>query len=262
MALVGIDGSGKTTQAHRLADDLNRVGVAAHYWQNAGGRRWFGRLAHRLGRGADAERLVGRGGMLLTEAVLRWLAIARALLRSLVFGRVAVMDRYSVCQYASIRAHHPRRRQGWERLARLAYRVFPEPDVTFLLRVEPIEAYRRIERRGTDHESLEFLAAADAAYRSLPEHGGLVVIDANAGPDEVQRAIRGWLAEWLPTSGPTSGVADPAELRPARTRERWPHWSVPTRRWRGSAPPPRSRPAEPTGSGPPAAVQPDSPACR
>lgn len=194
VALVGIDGSGKTTQAHRLAADLDRAGVAASYWRNAGGRRWFGRLARRLGRGADAERLLGRGGMLVIESVLRWLAIARALLRSLVSGQVAVMDRYSVCQYASIRAHRPHHADRWERLARLAFRIFPEPDVTFLLRVDPKEAYRRIERRGTDHESVEFLTAADAAYRSLPEYAGLVVVDGDAGPEEVSRAIRQWLA--------------------------------------------------------------------
>lgn len=262
VALVGIDGSGKTTQAHRLADDLNRSGVAAHYWQNAGGRRWFGRLARRLGRGADAERLVGRGGMLVIESVLRWLAIARALLRSLLFGRVAVMDRYSVCQYASIRAHRPRRFARWEWLARLAYRIFPEPDVTFLLAVDPREAYRRIEQRGTDHESLEFLAAADAAYRSLPEHPDLVVIDANRKPDEVNQAIRAGLANRLPPPTVPSAPTGPPELRPDRRPERRLHWSVPTRRWRGSAPPPRSVPAVPTGSGRPAAARPDSPACR
>lgn len=283
VALVGIDGSGKTTQGHRLAEELTRAGVPAHYWRNAGGRRWFGRLAHRLGRGADAERLVGRSGMLLIESVLRWLAIARALLRSLVARRVAVMDRYSICQYASIRAHRPARAGRWERLARLLYRVFPEPDVTFLLRVDPQEAYWRIERRGTDHESLEFLTAADAAYRSLPEHARLVVIDANAGPDEVHREIRQRLAGWLPPStsrvddaassaavGPgvdraaTPG-AEPTEVvafTPARTPVRWRHWLAPTRRWRGNAPPRQSRPAAPSGSGPPLAARPGSPAYR
>lgn len=290
VALVGIDGSGKTTQAYRLAEELTRAGVPARYWRNAGGRRWFGRLARRLGRGADAERLVGRGGMLVIESVLRWLAIARALLRSLLVRRVAVMDRYSVCQYASIRAHHPHRADRWERLARLAYRIFPEPDVTFLLRVDPGEAYRRIERRGTDHESLEFLAAADVAYRSLPERIGLVEIDANAGPDEVHRDIRRGLAGWLPldpgppgradavvpvadagpavgpeagaASGPAGVPAGVAAFRLGRTPGWLLHWSAPTRRWRGSAPPRRSRPAAPSESGPPAAVRPGSPACR
>src|SRR4029453_12000361 len=74
VALVGIDGSGKTTQAHRLADLLPARGPPASYRQNAGGRRWFGRLAGALGR-RDAEDLLGRRLMLVVESLLRWLAI-------------------------------------------------------------------------------------------------------------------------------------------------------------------------------------------
>jgi dTMP kinase len=193
VALIGIDGSGKTTQAHRLADALTAAGHPATYHRNAGGRRWLGRVAHRLGR-PDAQRLLGRSGLLAVESVLRWLAIAAALLGRLATGRIAVMDRYSACQYASIRAHGGRR---WERLARVGYRLFPRPQVTFLLAVDPAEAYRRIEQRGTDHESMEYLTAADAAYRSLPEYPTFVVVDAGRPPEEVSRQIRSHLAGWL-----------------------------------------------------------------
>ncbi|MGI5215058.1 dTMP kinase [Plantactinospora sp. CA-290183] len=204
VALVGIDGSGKTTQGHRLADALTARGLRATYWQNAGGRRWFGRLARRLGR-RDAQRLLGRNGMLLAESALRWLAIARALVRSRLLSRVAVMDRYAVCQYASIRAHGGGPR--WERLARVLYRIFPPSDLTLLLAVDPGEAYRRIEARGTDHESIEYLAAGAAAYASLPESPGFVVVDANRSPDEVTRAIWAALREWLPDVAAEAGEA-------------------------------------------------------
>ncbi|MFE0594003.1 dTMP kinase [Micromonospora echinospora] len=209
VALIGIDGSGKTTQAHRLADALTLAGLPATYHRNAGGRAWLGRLAQRLGR-RDAQGLLGNRGMLAVESILRWLAIARALLGTLLTGRTAVMDRYAVCQYASIRAHDGRRRG--ERLARIAYRLFPAPQITFLLAVEPAEAYRRIERRGTDHEPIEYLVAADAAYRSLPEFPAFVVIDANRTPDEVTRQIRDHLAAWLPATG--SPVSRPPLLAP------------------------------------------------
>ncbi|MDG4828925.1 dTMP kinase [Solwaraspora sp. WMMD1047] len=225
IALVGIDGSGKTTQAHRLAAALTRAGVPATYWQNAGGRRWLGRLARRLGR-PDGRRLLTRPGLLLTESVLRWLAIARALVRSAPRRRVAVMDRYAVCQYASIRVQGG----GWsERLARLAYRVFPRPDVTFLLAVSPAEAYRRIELRGTDHESIDYLSAADRAYRSLPEAAEFVLIDADRPPDEVSRQILAWLSQRstpqppephpqpapAPDRAPTAAPAPVPDPRPA-----------------------------------------------
>src|ERR687889_283331 len=100
VALVGIDGSGKTTQAHRLAGDLAASGLPAVYRRNAGGRHWFGRLAAALGR-TDAEDLLGRRLMLVVESMLRWLAILRTLLRRTVTRELTVMDRYAVCQYAS-----------------------------------------------------------------------------------------------------------------------------------------------------------------
>jgi dTMP kinase len=190
IALVGADGSGKTTQAHRLADDLAAAGLPAVYRRNAGGRRWFGRLAARLGR-QDAEDLLGRRRMLAVESTLRWLAILRTLLRRAVTGEIAVMDRYAVCQYASLRARAAG--AGAERRNRLAYGLFPPPDVTFLLTAEPRVAHDRIEARGYDHETTEHLATVTAAYRGLPEYSDFVVIDGNKSPDQVAAAIRAHL---------------------------------------------------------------------
>ncbi|KOX10912.1 thymidylate kinase [Micromonospora profundi] len=211
IALIGIDGSGKTTQAHRLADALTAAGRPATYRRNASGRRWLGRVAQRLGR-PDAQRLVGRDGVLAVESVLRWLAIAIALISCVLTGRTAVMDRYSACQYASIRAHGGQR---WERLARAGYRLFPTPQVTFLLAVDPAEAYRRIERRGTDHETMGWLTAADTAYRTLPEYPTFVLVDAGLPADEVTEQIRAHLTAWLPSgvgSGPVPQSFDSPPL--------------------------------------------------
>jgi dTMP kinase len=214
---VGIDGSGKTTQAHRLASALDAAGVPARYVQNAGGRHWFGRLAHRVGL-RDGQSFFGRRGMLVVEAVLRWMAIARTRVLSRFRRDVAVMDRYAVCQYASIRAHRAGRS---ERLARLAYGLFRAPDVTFFLAVDPAEAYARVEARGTDQESMGYLVAADAAYRSLPEFASFVVVDANGTPDEVAAALLGYLLAPAAQARPYTGMAAPlvgADSSPARNR--------------------------------------------
>ena len=55
----------------------------------------------------------------------------------------------------------------------------------------------RIEARGTDHEDLGYLTAADAAYRSLPEAEGYEIIDANGDHAGVQYALRAVLAARL-----------------------------------------------------------------
>ncbi|MEU4419385.1 AAA family ATPase [Actinoplanes sp. NPDC024001] len=210
IALVGADGSGKTTQAHRLAAELAAAGLPAVYRRNAGGRHWVGRVAGLFGR-EDAEQLVGRRAMLCIESVLRWLAIARTLLRRALWRDIAVMDRYAVCQYASLRARGAR--PAAERRARLAYRLFPRPDVTILLAVDPEVAHERIERRGYDHESMDYLRAAVKAYESLPEYPTFVVVDANGTPDQVSAAIRAALAG---LAGPAAVPAPRAEPRPAQ----------------------------------------------
>jgi len=215
IALVGIDGSGKTTQAHRLAELLRAAGIPATYRQNAGGRHWFGRLAQRIGV-RDGERLLTDSGMMVVELTLRWLAMARARGLASVFRDVSVMDRYAVCQYASIRAHHGHGGR-WERVARVVYRVFPAPDVTFYLAVDADIAYERIHLRGIDQESLTYLVAADAAYRSLPEFPTFVVVDANGMPDEVTAALLAHLVPPVsadPASPPGSAVDAPAADSP------------------------------------------------
>jgi dTMP kinase len=222
VALVGIDGSGKTTQAHRLATALAARGLPATYRRNAGGRRWFGRLAVVLGR-RDGEHLLGRRAMLLVESVLRWLSILRTLLRRRITGEISIMDRYAVCQYASIRAHaetpRPGRINRAERRARLAYRVFPKPDVIFLLTVDPAVAYDRIERRGYDHEEMSYLRAASAAYESLPEYPNFVLIDANGTPAEVGDALIGHLTSRPPAApAPASVAAVPPPRVPVERR--------------------------------------------
>jgi dTMP kinase len=103
IVLLGVDGSGKTTAARRLTDELIARGTPARYFECAGGRPVIDGLAHRLGR-RDGPALLGRHGYLAVEATIRWLAITRAIVLSALTRRVAVLDRYTYCQYALIRA--------------------------------------------------------------------------------------------------------------------------------------------------------------
>ncbi|MGB2566859.1 hypothetical protein ACPFP2_00170 [Micromonospora citrea] len=58
VALLGVDGSGKSTRAKALAGRLTAAGVPAKYLENAGGRPVWNALARRLGR--RAARGTGR----------------------------------------------------------------------------------------------------------------------------------------------------------------------------------------------------------
>ncbi|WP_238434980.1 MULTISPECIES: thymidylate kinase [unclassified Frankia] len=103
IVLVGVDGSGKSTAARRLAQELTAAGTPARYFENGGGRPIIDALAHRLGC-RDGRHLLGNRGYLGVEVTIRWIAITRAVTLSTLTRRVAVMDRYTYCQYAIMRA--------------------------------------------------------------------------------------------------------------------------------------------------------------
>lgn len=210
IALVGIDGAGKTSQAAALATWLSAQGVPAAHCRNPGGRVALSRLSRRLGR-ADAVDLLGRRGFVAAEATLRGLAIGRSLLRAWWGRRAAVMDRYTFCQYAAMRA----RGDVGERWVRAAYRLFPAPDLVCVLRVAPRRAQERIAARGTDTEELAYLRALDRAYRHLPEAAGFTVVDADADQATVFRALTQAVAGLVPARPALPAPRAEAGPRPA-----------------------------------------------
>lgn len=186
IALIGVDGSGKTTQAKALAARLCERGVRARYFENAGGRPLWNRLARALGR-PDGVALFGRTLYPALEATVRALAMARTVAAARLTGRVAVLDRWTWCQDVIMTARGDRGR----RVVRAAYAVFPRPDVVCFLATSPEVAQRRVAARGIDTEELAHLRALDAAYRALPDFGTFVALDGDAGPDEVAAALDG-----------------------------------------------------------------------
>lgn len=191
VALLGVDGSGKTTQARLLAAWLGELGLPARYFENGGGRPVLDAIAHRLGR-RDGIALLGRGHLVI-EAALRWCAISRALALSRLTGRIAVMDRYAYCQFAIMRTRSDDR----ERRVRAFFRRFPSPDIVCLLSVPAETARERVELRGYDREELAHLIAFDAAYRGLPEAVVFHLVDAGGTVEEVQAALRAAVAAVL-----------------------------------------------------------------
>ncbi len=185
VAVLGVDGSGKSTQTKLLAARLQHDGTPAAFYRNPGGRPALNAIAERLGR-VDGPDLIGERSVVTMETVIRWAAIARALVVATLTRRVAVMDRYSYCQYAIMRARGDR----GERVVRMLFGVFPTPDVVVLLETSPQIAAHRVELRGKDREDTAYLARLERAYHALPEFRDFTVIDASGTIDEVQRSVR------------------------------------------------------------------------
>ncbi|WP_231935113.1 dTMP kinase [Micromonospora viridifaciens] len=184
IALVGVDGSGKSTQARALARRLTARGIPATYFENAGGRPLWNRLAQAFGR-PDGVALFGRTLYPALEATVRAVAMARTVLVTRLTGRTAVLDRWTWCQYVIMAARGDRGR----RAVRAAYAIFPRPAVVCFLATSPAVAQQRVAERGIDTEELTHLRALDAAYRALPEFGSFVVIDGDGDPEEVAAAL-------------------------------------------------------------------------
>ncbi|MEU4792553.1 thymidylate kinase [Micromonospora tulbaghiae] len=184
IALVGVDGSGKTTQAKALAARLRERGVRARYFENAGGRPLWNRLARALGR-PDGVALFGRTLYPALEATVRAAAMARTVAVARLTGRVAVLDRWTWCQDVIMAARGDRGR----RVMRAAYAVFPRPAVVCFLATSPEVARLRVAARGIDTEEPAHLRALDAAYRALPDFGTFTVLDGDRAPAEVAAAL-------------------------------------------------------------------------
>jgi len=188
IALIGIDGAGKTTAARRLAARLAARGLRVKLRRNAGGRRTLDNLARSWG--GTAEGLLGRRGLSRFETLVR----GAALLRTAVGfppADVEIHDRYLYCQAALARA----RGHGPGLLLGLLGRIVPRPDLVLYLEVAPERALARIGRRGADVENLADLRAYAAAYRQLGEFGSFRVIDANGSQQDIQRQIDAALPE-------------------------------------------------------------------
>jgi dTMP kinase len=190
IAIAGVDGSGKSTQVHRLVASLNDGGVTAQPYKvnhlASCGFMWL------------AERMTGDPFQYhpLVPSTLREFTVATDVVRCyfqevhplVSAGVLVVWDRSPLCYRAYMRAYGAD--TTWpEALIGLV----PEPDLTVLLDVEPDVAMARlVERDGAvraDH-TRPLLRRAVAAYRGLAsESPRVVVVDGSRAEDDVAEAI-------------------------------------------------------------------------
>ncbi len=190
----GGEGSGKTTQARRLADRLELMGKEVVLTREPGGSP-----------GAEAMRHLLLGGVIKPlgpEAEAIVFAAARddhvsTLIRpALARGAWVICDRFidstRVYQGALGNVDH-RLIRGLERL------VVGDtmPDLTIILDVAPEIGLSRAERRGSadrfEAEDMEYHRLLRAAYREIAERepGRCVLMDASAAADAL--AVRIWM---------------------------------------------------------------------
>lgn len=204
ICFVGIDGSGKTTQAKALAEALNKEGFDCRYIWNSYVPvliRPFvaiGRLA--FFRGKDAlqdyaqysetrNRLFSSApvatlyrGLLLLDYSLQ--VIPRIKLR-LMRGRNTICDRYvydTVADMAVELGYSAERRKN---LLRSLLRFFPQPDLIFL-----IDAPEEIASQRKKEHPVALLRERRRVYLDMAKECGMVVLDGSRKEAELQDMIQ------------------------------------------------------------------------
>ena len=184
VALVGIDGAGKTTAAHalsRLLENSTPALVLANY----SGRRTMLAWAARCGVSAPTRLLDA------VESAVRTTNFIINHMRAFRFDGVVVMDRDLHCQRALrlARGLPP----GW--FLGAMERILPTADAVVFLDVDPGEAHRRIVARGADTETLQYLRGYRNGYLHLPGFERFHRVEAD-GPllgvlDELEEIVAG-----------------------------------------------------------------------
>ncbi len=182
VAFEGLDGSGKSTQARRLADALLERGYGVVPTREPTDGPWGQRIrqSRTTGRLAPREEFE----VFLEDRRLHVDEVIEPALRS---GQVVVVDRY----YLSSIAY-----QGARGLDPVAIRaaneaVVPRPDLVFLFDVPVEVGLRRIVDRGGEPDSFERasdLTRFAAIFAGLPDHT-IERVDGTRSADEIADAV-------------------------------------------------------------------------
>ena len=192
VSFEGIDGSGKSTQARRLADALREKGHEVVLTREPGGSPGAEEIRKLVLEG-DPERWSPETELLLFTAARRD-HLERLILPALAAGQSVICDRFadSTRVYQGLRG--PDLRQKVDMLHDLM--IVREPDLTVLVDMDPeVGLARALGRQGTEERFEQFGADLQAQMRAgildlaqaAPKR--YVVVDGARTEDTVAREI-------------------------------------------------------------------------
>lgn len=208
IALSGLDGAGKTTQARLLVDTLQRLGYdAVTEWTRLAAEGWIWELRHRLARilaaalrrrgspvrpgsgEPDAVTELRQSSRVLTEAWASFVALAnaaahqRAVAGHLAAGRIVVCDRWVLDSVVHLRARFGAHRK-WRLQTSLIRWLSPRPLRAFLLDLPAAAAQGR--KQEDDPAWLELLSQL---YGAETESGTVRRLDAERPVEDIAAAV-------------------------------------------------------------------------
>lgn len=186
IVVEGADGAGTTTQAKKLAEDLD-----AHYTYEP--------ASNKIGR--KVEELISDGSygadtVALSFAADRMVHLEEEVIPRLEKGETVVCDRYyhSSLVYQSVMGEELEWIKSLNRSAL-------KPDITFILDVSAEVGMERVESRGRDgnvFEEMDFQEKVVARYRELEDMNETIeYLDASKSKSEVFEGIKSTLEDHI-----------------------------------------------------------------
>lgn len=189
----GIEGSGKSTQAHMLTQRLKHEGYNVVLTKEPGGTK-IGEHIRQLLLSAEHQKMSDRCELMLFLAD-RAQHVSELILPSLHDGKIVVCERFADSTVAYQHYGLGLSLMLIEMLNEFVTQSL-KPHITFLLDVEPSEGLRRVQLvKGSldrvELRSLDFHKRVRMGYLEMArrEPKRFVVIDANLPPDEVARRV-------------------------------------------------------------------------
>ncbi len=182
VALEGVDGAGKTTQARELAAALTKAGIPFVTTKEPTGGPW----------GVKIRASAQTGRLPLEEELAAFLAdrrehVAELINPALEAGKVVIIDRY----YPSTVAYQGARGLDPDELLRVNA-FAPKPDVLLILDVAPNVGLARVRSRGDVADLFEKedeLARARAIFLKLAGDPQTHVLDATQPLETVTKSV-------------------------------------------------------------------------
>lgn len=189
ICIEGLDGSGKTTHAHRLVRNLKKKGFDAVYTTEPS-RGEFGKFIR--ASVLQGKRRVPRVVEAFLFAVDRVDHLEKDVKPALDEGKIVVSDR---CVYSSL-AYQGAAGLDLEWIEEINRMALP-PDLAIYIDVLPEVAVKRIRRNKSVMERFETQRRVQDVYMKFVENGKLVPVDGNRKKSEVGENILEMVLDFL-----------------------------------------------------------------
>jgi dTMP kinase len=189
ICIEGLDGSGKTTHAHRLVQNLQKQGLDAVYTTEPS-RGEFGRFIRTsvLQGKKRAPRVVEA----LLFAVDRVDHVEKEVKPALEAGKIVVSDRYV---YSSL-AYQGAAGLDLKWIEEINQWALP-PDLAIYINVPPEVVVKRIRRKKSVMERLETQRRVKEVYMKFVENEKLISLDGDRKKGEVEKDILKMVMDFL-----------------------------------------------------------------